>query len=193
MCFPFYFLFEILKGVFYGCNWHYSPSNRAEVAKYGERASVGPQQCRVSSQDEKRKRVGYYGPLFISTNHVLGIETLSSERSKFFASKGHFWRIEVLVIITLKGNWLWCCVYHLLLGKSTFFHVRFNVKPIVQFWDGSECCFGLHVLIVCLLVSFVISTTTMMSFRSWDGYLNCVSFKFMLGVCSLRMLSYVLM
>ena len=46
--FPFCFLFEILKGVFYGCNWHYSPLDRAEVAKYGGRASVGPQQCRVS-------------------------------------------------------------------------------------------------------------------------------------------------
>ena len=90
--FPFCFLFEILEGVCYGCNWHYSPSDREKVAKYRGRASVGPQQCRISSQDEKRERVGCYGPLFVSTNHVLGIETLSSERLKFLvilASKGH--------------------------------------------------------------------------------------------------------
>ena len=129
MCFSFLFLFEILRGVFYGCNWHYSPLDRAEVAKYGGRALVGPQQCRVSSQDEKRERVGCYGPLFISTNHVLGIKTLSSERSKFLvisASKGHLWRTKVLVIIAPKGHLLWCCVYLLLLEKFTFSLVWFN-------------------------------------------------------------------
>ena len=86
------FLFEFSKGVCYGCNWYYSPSDRAEVANYGGRALVGPQQCRVSSQDEKRERVGCYGSLLVSTSHVSRIEILSSKRSKFFvisASKGH--------------------------------------------------------------------------------------------------------
>ena len=89
-CFPLSFAlnFEGIVWVY----WHYSPSDRVEVAMYGRRSLVGLQQCRVSSQDEKRERIGCYGPLFVSTNHVLGIETLSSERSKFLviiASKGH--------------------------------------------------------------------------------------------------------
>ena len=48
-------LLWILKGL-YGLFWHYSPLDREEVAMYGGRALVGLQQCRVSSQDEKRER-----------------------------------------------------------------------------------------------------------------------------------------
>ena len=67
---------------------------------------------------------------------------LRSERTKvlvILALKGRLWRMEVLVIIAQKAHLLWCCVWHLLLEKSTFFLVWFNVKPIVQTQNGSEC------------------------------------------------------
>ena len=43
MCFlVLVFYFEFLKGVYYGSDWHYSPSNRAEVPIVGKGLQLDP-------------------------------------------------------------------------------------------------------------------------------------------------------